>query len=317
MTQTSVMPNTNTDFKGFDDYIELFRSGEQTSSDGTTQNFTHSDLDEMIANHKPAPAVIGHPKIDDPSYAWTESLKRVGDVLLGKFTDVDEQFSKMVENKRFPNRSIRISKGGNGWFLKHVGWLGAAAPAVEGLKQVSFSEDDSESFDFMSDAYATNVVARTFRRLREFLITQFDLETADTVLPDYEIEGLTELATEQRMKPDDDSSFNKPHKKDSGDAPVPKEYTDEQIKKIQDDAAAEATSSFSAEKTDLQDKLKKSQTDKLTVEFQATADDMIEAGTLTPSMATGFVEFMVALSGGDVELEFSQGEGDTKTDVKK
>lgn len=308
------MPNTNKDFKGFDDYIELFRSGEQTSSNGITQNFTNADLDEMVVNHSPAPAVVGHPKDNDPSYGWTQELKREGDVLLGKFSDVDKAFSKMVENKRFPNRSVRIAKGGNGWFLKHVGWLGAAAPGVEGLKPVSFSQNDAPSFDFISEAYATNVMARTFRRLREFLITQFDVETADQVLPDYEIEGLTEAAVEQRINNNnsDDPLFNEP----TGGQPVT-QYTDAQISKLQKDAADAAVASFSAEKTDLENQLAQSKKEKLKVDFQKTTDELIEQGKLTPAMASGMVEFMASLIGGEVELEFSQGEGDKKTNVKK
>ncbi|HEY9200757.1 MAG TPA: hypothetical protein VIQ81_04085 [Gammaproteobacteria bacterium] len=309
------MPNSNThiDFKGFGDWIELFRAGEQTSSDGTTRNFTQADLDQMVANHTPAPMVVGHPKVDAPAYGWSQALKRDGDTLLGKFSDVDDAFSEMVEKKRFPNRSIRIGKNDNGWYLKHVGWLGAAAPAVEGLKPVQFNNADDEAYDFVSDAYTTSSIVRTFRRLRDFIVDKFDLETADQVIPDYTLESLEQIAADQRSEPDD-SHFNQPN---NGDTAVPKEYTDEQIEQIRKDAADEATAQFSSENDTLKKQLADANSAKTAIEFQAFADDLQDAGKLTPALATGFVEFMQALAAAPVELEFSQGEGDAKTAIKK
>ncbi len=319
MAHTLAMPNSNThfDFKGFDDWIELFRAGEQTSSDGTTRNFTQADLDQMVANHKPAPMVVGHPKEDDPSYGWSHQLKRDGDTLLGKFADVDDAFSEMVEKKRFPNRSIRIGKNNNGWYLKHVGWLGAAAPAVEGLKPVQFSHADDECLDFVSDAYTNSAIARTFRRLRDFIVDKFDLETADQVIPDYTIESLEQTAADQRSEADD-SLFTQHN---NGDTAVPKQYTDEQIEQIRKDAAKDAvdaaSANFSSEKDTLQKQLDQANSAKLAIEYQAFADDLLDAGKLTPATATGLVEFMQSLAAAPVELEFSQGEGDAKTAVKK
>lgn len=303
------MPNNHTvQFKGFDDYIEVFRAGKQTSSDGATQNFTHADLDEMVANHQPSPIVIGHPKTDSPAYGWSTRLKREGDVLLGKYSDVEKQFEKMVEDKRFPNRSVRIRKTDNGWKLLHTGWLGAVPPAVEGLKPVEYNEADDQSFDFMSDAYTTNVAARIFRRLREFLIAKYDQDTADQVLPDYEIEGLHEAAVEQRIIPDE--SFSQP---DTGDIAVPKEYTVEEIEQIKKDAVAE----FSSENNDLKHQLKTSQQDNLKIEFQAHVDELINKGKLTPALATGAIEFMLSISDDTTDIEFSQGDGGNKTEVKQ
>lgn len=309
------MPNQTIQFKGFDDYIEVFRAGAQTSSDGVTQNFTHADLDQIVSNHQPAPIVIGHPKADAPAYGWSQALKRDGDVLLAKFSDVEPQFSKMVADKRFPNRSVRIRKTNAGWKLAHVGWLGAVAPAVEGLKPVQFSTEDNNAFEFVSEAYATGVVIRTFRRLRDFLIENFGQEKADRVVDDWDLEMLESMAAEQRLEETTASTPVTSYAQHNGETTVPKTYTDEEIANIEKRARDAATAEFSAQNTDLTNQLTNERTQRLTKEHQVFATSLIDAGKLTPAMATGMVEFMLALPAN--EFEFSTGEGDTKATSKK
>lgn len=315
--QAAHMPNSIrhkvSEFKGFDDFIEVFRAGAQTSSDGVTQNFTHNDLDQIVSNHQPVPIVIGHPKADAPAYGWSHSLKRDGDVLLAKFSDVEPQFEKMVADKRFPNRSIKIKKTQAGWTLAHVGWLGAAAPAVEGLKPVQFATDDkSIEIEFVSDAYVTGTVARTFRRLRDFLIENFGAEKADRVVSDFDLEMLGELAVEQRLENQPTvNSYTKPN----GDKPVPKTYTDEEIAALEQRARDGVTAQFAAQNTELTNQLTAAHNQRLTTEHQAFVTSLIDAGKLTPAQAAGMVEFMLAQPA--AEFEFSTGEGDTKATSKK
>ena len=123
-------------FNGFDDWIEIFRSGEHTDNAGTTRTWTEQDLDEIVANHsadRPAPAVVGHPKTDDPAWGWTAALKREGASLYAKFKDVAKEFADAVEAGRYRNRSVKIGKTADGYRLIHVGWLGAAPPAYLGV----------------------------------------------------------------------------------------------------------------------------------------------------------------------------------------
>lgn len=165
---------SSTQFAGFDDFIEVFRAGTHTDASGQTRAFTESDLDQIVANHNaehPAPAVVGHPKDNDPAYGWTEGLKRVGDRLLAKFHQVAPAFAQAVKDGRFRNRSIKISQGDNGWKLVHVGFLGAAAPAVEGLKPIAFSQADTGPvFEFSQPTQEPSVPEATF--------TQADVDAA-------------------------------------------------------------------------------------------------------------------------------------------
>ena len=71
-------------FKGFDDWVEVFRTGTHTDSKGVTHTFGTEHLDQMVLNTAPdtAPMVVGHPKMDAPAYGWAQQFKRSGDVLL-------------------------------------------------------------------------------------------------------------------------------------------------------------------------------------------------------------------------------------------
>ena len=64
---------------------------------------------------------------------------------------VEPNFAEMVNDGRFPKISSSFwppnhpsnPKPGV-WYLRHVGFLGAAAPAVKGLKPASFSDEAAD-----------------------------------------------------------------------------------------------------------------------------------------------------------------------------
>lgn len=116
------------------DWIAIFRTGTHTDSNGQTRTWTDADLDNIVSKYNPtkheAPVVIGHPQNNAPAYGWVESLKREGETLFMKMKDVIPAFADMVRQKMFKKRSISLYTDGT---LRHVGWLGAAPPAVKGL----------------------------------------------------------------------------------------------------------------------------------------------------------------------------------------
>lgn len=124
--------------------VEIFRTGTHTDSAGRTKTWTGEDLAEIAGSYLPtnyeAPNVIGHPASAAPAWGWVERLRVVGDRLLADLKDVPEEFVKMVRAKRFKKRSISLFTDGR---LRHVGWLGAAAPAVSGLKDFEFSSGEA------------------------------------------------------------------------------------------------------------------------------------------------------------------------------
>lgn len=190
-------------FRGFDDLVEIFTAGTHVDSAGNRRTWTTADLDAIVANHSaaaPAPIVIGHPSTDAPAYGWTGGgLTRVADRLYAKFTDVEPQFAQLVAAKRFPNRSVKIADGAAGPKLVHVGFLGAAPPAIEGLRPIQFASDAAAAtvYEFAQPgSYGLQLLASGMRRLREFFIEKFGMDAADRVTPDYQIAGLEQLAAE-------------------------------------------------------------------------------------------------------------------------
>ncbi len=123
-----------------DQDIELFRSGDY----GDKGVYTNAHLDEMVANFDPSfhepPNVVGHPDTDAPALGWIASLKRVGDTLVGRLKQVPQSFADAVASGAYKKRSIALYKNSNGYMVRHLGWLGAAAPEVKGLADVKFSD---------------------------------------------------------------------------------------------------------------------------------------------------------------------------------
>ena len=188
-------------FKGFDDWIEIFRGGKQIDANGVEHD-GDALIDQAIATFDPQthepPLTVGHPKDNAPAFGWVEGLKKaVRDgkaVLLAKFKQVVPEFASAVEQGLFKKRSASFYPDGR---LRHVGFLGAAPPAVKGLADLSFKDGgDCLVFEF-ADPWAWDTLARMFRRMREYFIEKDGVEAADQIIPAYAIEDLAEAAKQE------------------------------------------------------------------------------------------------------------------------
>ena len=137
-------------------WIEIFKTGTHTDSGGNTQDYSPEDLDRIASlyntksqenSSNEAPVVKGHPKTDDPAYGWVEALRRRGNVLMAKLKDLTPEFTDQIKQGMFKKVSIALYPD---LTLRHIGFLGAATPAVEGLKPVTFAED-SEYMEFVAE----------------------------------------------------------------------------------------------------------------------------------------------------------------------
>ena len=90
--------------------------------------------------------------------------------------------------------------GTDSYYLRHVGFLGAHAPAVKGLRAIEFGEAEEGVIEFSEAAHG--IAARLWRNMREWLIAQFGQDAADKVVPDWEIEGIKEMAARPDLPPD-------------------------------------------------------------------------------------------------------------------
>ncbi len=138
-------------------WIEIFRTGSFQDSkgrpfncDSETMRAIERTYNEATARGYQAPLVKGHPSTDAPAYGWVERLARRGNKLLAKIKDISDEISREVAEGRYRYVSISLTPE---LLLRHVGLLGAAAPAVDGLQQVQFNEYEQECYHFSNDAY--------------------------------------------------------------------------------------------------------------------------------------------------------------------
>jgi hypothetical protein len=139
--------------------LEVFRAGTHTAMSGQSLIFTASNIRAIVDNYDPkvheAPIVVGHPQTDLPAYGWVSALAlNANGVIEATPNEVEPQFASLVNAGRFkkissslfppghPAHPLKGKPGGDEFYLKHVGFLGAAAPAVTGLKQASFAGNE-------------------------------------------------------------------------------------------------------------------------------------------------------------------------------
>lgn len=184
--------------------IEVLRPGAHTAMDGVVHTITEDDVAALAGGYieGSAPLVVGHPEINDPAYGWVKGL-RVGNdgVLRATCDQVDPAFAAIVNAGRYRNVSVKLSPDYRR--LIHVGFLGAAPPAVKGLKPAALSGDaDGVEFSAPIPAPAWGVgmalrrCAEIFRRLREKTIETDGVEAAEKLLPEWDITALMERAVE-------------------------------------------------------------------------------------------------------------------------
>ena len=132
--------------------IEIFRAGVHIDDAGNTRVFSVADVKAMAANYNPnalaAVLTIGHPADNLPDYGRVQSLSATADGLLTmRVRNVAPQLANAIKQGFFKKRSASFlppNSGGNPapgqWYLRHVGWLGAQAPALKGLADAKFVE---------------------------------------------------------------------------------------------------------------------------------------------------------------------------------
>lgn len=129
--------------------FDFFRVGRHVAMNGMSLEFAESDLDQICRNYRfqnPAPLVIGHPELDSPAFGSVEEIFHKNGSLYAVAV-CGRTLLSLVKSGRFKNRSAKFAKAPSlpGLSLRHIGFLGAAAPAVRGLSPLSFSSNGGES----------------------------------------------------------------------------------------------------------------------------------------------------------------------------
>jgi hypothetical protein len=311
------------EFKGLSDWIEVFRAGTHTDSKGRSCTFTEADLDQMVSNLAlgAAPAVLGHPKHNDPAYAWVKAdgAKREGNSLFVKFEDINPAFEAGVNSGAFRNRSVSVFQDKDaGWRMRHVGWLGAAAPAIDGLTPLDYSaevdayEFDAEDWDI---GYALGDTAELLRGLREQLIADKGIEAADAALPNWRIQSVADAAERVKAAARAESdqvttgSFSQPNTTGGGMS-ISQEQLEAAVAKARKEAEDAAAANFAASQAELT----RLQGERQAERIGALITGWTAGGKITPAQTEGLAEFMTSIEGGAGEFTFSAAD---KSEVKK
>ena len=271
------------DFKGFDDWIEVFRTGTHTDSAGNTKDWKENDLKKIAENYNPekneAPIVIGHPTDSSPAYGWVEKVKIEGGILWAKFKNVIPEFTDMVKKGLFKKRSISLYPD---LTLRHIGFLGTTPPAVKGLADLKFSEDEEAiTFEFKEEkhksAKAKKEEKMTFKDFMEIFKFWKEAEkNPDMQLPDTKGKGTG-----------------------NGD----KTFTEADIE------AAKKTGGEAERKkaeTEFAEKEHTAKREARTKEISDFCDTLVKEGKIPPSWVdSGLVEFVNSLDS-EAEISFSE-----------
>jgi len=309
------------------DQVEIFRPGRHTAMSGQVIEFTATDVAAIAAAYDPAvheaPHVVGHPTTDGPAYGWVGALavNASGRLVVSSSRQVEPQFAELVNTGRFKKRSASFyppSHPGNpkpgGYYLKHVGWLGATPPSIKGLADVaSYGEPEAGLVSFMD--WDDMTVATIFGRLREWLLVQFGRDTADQVVPSYEVDQLKAAAL------DDPDSELPADAADPATGPIPStttayaDPTGDPVTTATITAADLATRQADLEAREARLRQAEDAQSALVTQARhagiaAFADSLVTEGRLLPGERAGLVVALQGLSA-DAEVEFAETEGAT------
>lgn len=287
--------------------LEIFKPGRHTAMSGQVLNFTEADLKATAEAYDPAlyeaPLVVGHPKTNAPAYGWVKSLAFAG-ALDAEPNQVDPAFAEMVNAGRYKKISASFflptakdnPKPGV-YYLRHVGFLGAAAPAVKGLKNASFAGGEEGVIEFGD--WADVWQARLLRRLRDWLIGKFGSDEADKAIDPYAIEELERLANEPE-KPATGVSYSEPNQETTmkPDEIAAKEAD---VKKRED-----AINTKEASFAEREQRIAAAESKARRTELTAYVEGLVKDGRLLPRDQAPLVEFMAALDEATV-IEFAEG----------
>lgn len=296
--------------KSTDNMLHVFRAGKHTADDGKTYEFSEDVIRELAEGYNPqlleAPLVVGHPKTDDPAYGWTRAALAVGSDLYLEPHQVDPAFAELVNKKHFKNISLSLylpDSPGNPTpgkhYIRHVGFLGAAAPGVKGLRAASFADGDG-AVEFAAPlAGLSYSLTGLFRGLRDYLIASAGIETADRVIPDWQIRSLDDQLNrepDQAMAAFSESTQHQP------ETTMSQENQGAQFAERQQQLDTRENEIKQREQA-----LKERETKARRDDALAFAEGLVTDGKLLPRQKAPVVELLLAVPTGTT-LNFAEGE---------
>lgn len=259
-----------------DHWIEIARTGTFTDSQGRPQTFTDADLAAIASAYNPqqrdCPLVFGHPKTDAaPAFGWASGVRAEGGRLLAQFAQVPGEVKELVAKGHY--RHVSMSLMPDRKTLRHVALLGAAQPAIDGLKAVELAQGaDCITVDF-STSQGGSMTAEELQRQVGQLQAQ--------------VEALKTENADLKKKAD-------AHKEGKDKAEAEKAAAQEKA----DKAAAD----FAAYKGKVEGEKR-----------EARVSALVSAGKITPAEKAGVLQFAAALAAQGGTFDFAAPDGTAET----
>lgn len=140
--------------------IEVFRADTQAS-----RGITAADIAQVAAfdcNAHPIPNVIGHPQHDKPSVGQVKGFRAEGSTLFAKVPATAAKIWSGIKDGSILNRSMAFfhpdheaNPTPGKWAPRHLGWLGASAPGIPGMKPLA---DVAKGLAFSADGETLEVL---------------------------------------------------------------------------------------------------------------------------------------------------------------
>ena len=140
--------------------VEIFKAGTFTDANGQDVSIDAAGLEKIAKEYNEkikedgnldVPVIKGHDtSSDNPAEGWVKNLYVEDDKLYADF-DVNDDMAEQIKEEKYKKVSICIEQSDDGFILKHIGLLGAAAPAVAGMQSISLNEQQNkQQFIFTS-----------------------------------------------------------------------------------------------------------------------------------------------------------------------
>lgn len=259
-------------------WIEIARTGTFADSSGRLQTFSESDLSEIAKSYNPdkrdCPLVFGHPKTDAaPAFGWMSDIKTENGKLLAQFASVPDEVKEIVAKGHY--RHVSMSLMPDRVTLRHVALLGAAQPAIDGLKAIELRHaDDSITVDFSTQPGKETMTEQELQRK----IGQLE-------------EQLKALQTENAALKDQAKTQKENQEKAEGD------------RKAAEAKAEKAASDFAAYRKKIEGEKRESR-----------VSELVKAGKVTPAEKQSVLDFAANLAARPEDtVDFSSPDGSRET----
>jgi hypothetical protein len=297
-------------------WIDIFKGGIQTAKDGQTHDGDRL-IETAVGAFDPAqyeaPAVVGHPSENAPAFGWVEAVRKIRRdgvlVLQARFRDVYPAFAEAVRAGLYKKRSASFWPDGR---LRHVGFLGAAPPAVAGLENirfqrggpfVEFAQTLNQMEEKVMDPKLMEMLKNLVTAIQEIIAAAAEQPQPQNPNPAAPVEPAPAPSFAAPFGPTDPKPEKKPDqppqppkKPESGE----KLYTQAELEAAVRAAVEEARRQWEQEQKEKADREK---TDQAKAEAVAEVDRLVAEGKIPPAAAqSGLKDFVADMAGRSIDF---------------